>query len=233
MAKETAFPGFSRDLISFFQELGGNNEKAWLDQHRKEYQELLMEPAKQFVAAMGDKLRRMSKNIHAEPRVNGSIMRINRDVRFSKDKRPYKTNLAMIFPEGPEFDRARPSFLMQVDTGTLCIGAGLCGFSPKQLEQYRGAVTNPRRGNALKKAMAQAAEAGFDRVGGKHYKRVPRGFDADHPHAELLKHAGLDVGTRRRLPDELFTDDAVDYCVECFEKVRPVHEWLVSVLNGR
>ena len=232
MAKQTAFPGFSRDLIVFFQALEQHNEKAWFDQHRNEYQTLLMEPAKRFVAAMGEQLRRMSKDIHAEPRVNGSIMRINRDIRFSNDKRPYKTNLAMMFPEGPEFDRAQPSLLMQLDSGTLCIGAELCAFSPQQLEQYRGAVSNPRAGGALKKAIAQAAEAGFDRLGGKHYKRVPRGFDADHPHAELLKHAGLDVGTQRPLPKELFTNAAVDYCVGCFQKVRPVQKWLVSALNG-
>ncbi len=231
MAKQTTFAGFSRDLISFFQDLDANNEKSWLDQHRKEYQGLLMEPAKQFVAAMGAKLQGISKDIHAEPRVNGSIMRINRDVRFSKDKRPYKTNLAMIFPEGPEFDRARPSFLMQIDSESLCIGAGLCGFSPRQLEQYRGATANPGTGKALTKAIAQAAEAGFDRVGGKHYKRVPRGFDAEHPRGELLKHTGLDVGTRRPLPDELFAPDAVDYCVECFREVRPVQKWLVSALK--
>ena len=123
------------------------------------------------------------------------------------------------------------SFLMQIASESLCIGAGLCGFSPRQLEQYRGATANPGTGKALTKAIAQAAEAGFDRVGGKHYKRVPRGFDAEHPRGELLKHTGLDVGTRRPLPDELFAPDAVDYCVECFREVRPVQKWLVSALK--
>ena len=228
----STFTGFSRELPEFFRELSKNNTKEWFDEHRQDYQRVFAEPAKQFVIVLESKLRRISKDIQAEPRVNGSIMRVNRDTRFSKDKTPYKTNLSMMFPEGPTFDRARPAFLMQIDATRLCIGAGQCVFSPEQLELYRGAVAHPKTGAALEKAIRQAAEAGYTNVHGKHYKRVPRGFDADDPRAELLKHAGLDVGTQRPLPDELFTADAVDYCVECFRKVRPVQKWLVAAFNG-
>jgi uncharacterized protein (TIGR02453 family) len=228
----SSFPGFSRELPAFFRELGENNTKAWFDEHRQDYQRVFAEPAKQFVAAIEPKLRRISRDLQAEPRVNGSIMRVNRDTRFSKDKTPYKTNLSMIFPEGPTFDRARPAFLMQIDVTRLCIGAGQCAFSPEQLELYRGAVAHPKTGAALEKAISKAAESGYTNVGGKHYKRVPQGFDADDPRAELLRHAGLDVGTQRPLPNELFTADAVDYCVECFRKVRPVQKWLVEAFKG-
>ena len=227
----SSFQGFSRDLPSFFRALAKNNNKAWFDQHHRDYQGLLMEPAKQFVAAMAPELRRLSRDLHAEPRVNGSIMRINRDTRFSKDKTPYKSNLSMIFPEGPEFDRHRPGFLMQVDATTLCIGAGLCGFSPEQLAGYRKRVVEKKSGRALRGAIDKAKKAGFPNLGGEHYKRVPRGFDPEHPNANLLRHAGLDIGRRQPLPDVLFSKDAVAYCIGCFRAVRPVQRWLVKALD--
>ena len=227
----SSFQGFSRDLLSFFKALAKNNNKAWFDEHRRDYQGLLIEPAKQFVAAMAPELQRLSKNVRAEPRVNGSIMRINRDTRFSKDKTPYKLNLSMIFPEGSEFDRQHPAFLMQVDATTLCIGAGLCGFSPEQLAGYRKAVVEKKSGQALQAAIHKVKKAGFPNLGGEHYKRVPRGFDPEHPNADLLRHAGLDIGRQEPLPEALFGKDAVAYCMGCFREVRPLQRWLVEALD--
>src|SRR5438876_5955775 len=92
--------GTPAEGIQFLRDLRANNNKAWFDAHRKVYEEYLLEPAKQFVLDAGERLRKIAPGIHAEPRVQGgSILRINRDTRFSKDKSPYKNHLDFFFWE--------------------------------------------------------------------------------------------------------------------------------------
>jgi uncharacterized protein (TIGR02453 family) len=86
------FRGFAEEGLRFLDELALNNNKQWFDSHRPQFDEYLLEPAKAYVVEVGARLQeRISPGIHAEPRINGSIMRMNRDIRFSKDKSPYKT----------------------------------------------------------------------------------------------------------------------------------------------
>lgn len=146
MGSTSTFAGFSPKLLSFLSELEKNNNKPWFDKHRKDYESLYVEPAKEFVAAMGSQLKRISADLHAEARINGSILRINRDVRFSKDKSPYRASLQIMFPEGPEFDRHRPAFLFRLTAHSLELGAGLCGFDKDHLHRYRAAVDDSKTG---------------------------------------------------------------------------------------
>src|SRR4051794_4151449 len=97
------FSGFSKDTLQFVAELRLNNEKAWFDENRPRYEAAWLEPAKRFVVALGERLKKkVSKTVQYEPKINGSIMRINRDTRFSKDKQPYKTHLDLWFWDGAE-----------------------------------------------------------------------------------------------------------------------------------
>ena len=84
----TAFDGFPKTATTFLKGLAKNNSKAWFDANRADYESGLLEPCKDFVVAIGPKLAKIAPDIHAEPKVSGSIMRINRDTRFSKDKTP-------------------------------------------------------------------------------------------------------------------------------------------------
>src|SRR5664279_4905169 len=87
---ETEFAGFPAATFEFLNGIAANNEKTWFDAHRGLYDAGYVEPAKAFVTAIGPKLREISPNVQFEPKVNGSLGRVNRDIRFSKDKRPYK-----------------------------------------------------------------------------------------------------------------------------------------------
>ena len=93
------FSGFSQEVISFYNELALNNDRDWFNAHKSVYTEKVLEPAQGFVLAMGERLRMLSPNIIADPRTNGSgsIFRIYKDTRFSKDKTPYKTFLGDLF----------------------------------------------------------------------------------------------------------------------------------------
>jgi len=95
-----AFSGFGDATFRFMRDLGRNNDKAWFQAHRTAYEEDLLQPAMAFIEAIGPLLARFSPGVRAEPKIGGSMMRINRDIRFSPDKRPYKDHLDMTFKLG-------------------------------------------------------------------------------------------------------------------------------------
>src|SRR5689334_9303124 len=109
------FPGFSPDLLDFLAVLRRNNSREWFAAHRDQYQRLLLEPARSFVMSMAELLPRLGPELHAEPRVHGSILAINRDTRFSPDKTPYKTHLDFWFWHGDGPSRERPGYFVRLD----------------------------------------------------------------------------------------------------------------------
>jgi uncharacterized protein (TIGR02453 family) len=136
----SSFSHFDPALKDFFAGLRANNSKAWVDDHRADYDALLMEPAKKFVAAMAPAMKKNSPQIQADARVNGSIMRMNRDTRFSADKTPYKTAIHFIFWEGAAKPKDGAGLYLKFDEKEVGMAAGLMGFSPAMLEKYRQAV---------------------------------------------------------------------------------------------
>ena len=223
------FQGFPRDLPRFLEDLAANNSKAWFDRHRDRYEAAYLAPAKAFVSAIAPKLRRLSQDIRAEPRVNGAIMRINRDTRFSKDKTPYKTALYIHFLEGAAETKNDPAGLLMVAADRLVLGVGAWGFTKDRLAAWRAALVDTRQGPALRRAIAKAEKAGFTDLGGAHYKTVPGGFDADHPSAELLKFNGFFLSRSERLPKALHGPEFVDHAMDAYRACRPVWKWLVDV----
>ena len=222
-----AFAGFPDDLTAFLADLDTNNAKPWFDANRQRYEDSYVTPALRFAAAIEAPLKKLAPAIRIEPKINGSLMRINRDVRFSKDKRPYKTWLHMMFWEGANKRTLAPAFYFGIDTGGLSLAAGLYGFTARQLAAYRDAVADEKSGSRL---AAVIKRAGYE-MGGKKLKRVPRGFDADHPRAELLCHKGLYVLHRKALPRVMKTAAAVDHCMAHYRKMRPVQKWLAEFLG--
>ena len=222
-----SFEGFPNQTPSFLRGLAKNNNKAWFDAHRNEYDAYLMEHAKAFVVAMGERFASFAPSVVVEPRINGSIRRINRDVRFSKDKRPYKTWLDLQFWEGADQRCGHASFFFRMEADKLYLGAGMYEFPKVQLAAYRDAVVNDAHGTALAKVVSKVEKAGYP-IGGKHYKRVPRGYDPDHPRADLLLHTGLFAIQELKLPPETHTEKFVTYCTARLKKVLPLFDWLAE-----
>lgn len=222
-----AFSGFSRETIGFLLGLTANNEKAWFDENRAVYERAWVEPAKAFVEAIGPKLKQLAPNLGYAAKLNGSLRRINRDTRFSKDKTPYKTHLDLWFWTGEVADWS-PGFWFRLNCKALMLGAGMYVFEPPLLAKYRKAVVDPKMGAALEKIIAAADAKGLF-VGGETYKRVPKGFAPDHPRARLLKHSALYVGTEEKIPKELTGPKFVDYCVARYRLALPVQQWLVKL----
>lgn len=221
-----AFAGFSREAVSFLADLGRNNRRDWFHAHREEYETLLLEPARDFVEAMGDEL---GPEFNADPRVGGSIMRIARDTRFSRDKRPYKDHLDLWFWHGDGPSRERPGLWFRLTPNGLVLGAGKHRFERELLARYRDAVVDADRGSALRQALTEVKRAGAD-VGGRHYKRVPAGFDPEHERADLLLHHGLYAGFELPLPRETQTARFPSFCAVRYRKMLPLVNWLVELM---
>jgi len=91
------FQGFSKDSIKFYEDLTNNNSKEWFADHKSDYEEFVMKPARSFVIDLGERLQAISPEIQAIPKTDKSIFRIYRDIRFTPDKRPFKTHLGILF----------------------------------------------------------------------------------------------------------------------------------------
>ncbi len=226
---ETRFEGFPRGLPAFFAALGRHNERAWFEAHRDAYEQQVLAPARRFVTAMGERLAGEVPGICAVPQVDQSIFRLHRDVRFSKEKQPYKTHLGIFLWEGDGKKMACPGFYLQLSAEQILVGGGRYQFTPEELSTYREAVDNPRRGAALQRILQQGQQQLGEVMGAEGYKRVPAGYDKDHPRAELLKRKGVVLGQQGPLPEAIFGPGAVDYVYDRFAKMLPLHRWLVAL----
>ena len=228
-APVASFTGFGPDLLEFLADLRDNNSREWFSAHRAQYARALLEPARGFVLAMRELLPRLGEDLHAEPKIHGSILAINRDTRFSADKRPYKSHLDLWFWQGEGPNRERPGYFCRIEPDGFMLGAGMHAFAADGvLERFRQAVLDPVRGDQL---VAAADAVGLERVHGRTYARPPRGLPADHPRADWLRHSGLYAErTIQPPPSELFMAACPSFCLDQFERFRPLQQWLVDLL---
>jgi len=231
MSQESGFRGFSRETVAFFRGLKKNNNREWFESHRDVYENHVLAPAKAFVAAMGPRLKRVSPNIVAAPKVNKSIFRLNRDTRFSADKSPYKPNLGIYFWEGPRSRMESPGFYFHLEPPKFLLAGGYYVFPDWLIGHYRKTVVDPKRGKELTAIIGRISGTTDFKIGGQHYKRVPAGYDASHPNSGLLLHKGLHAWWETRIPEELFSPGLVDYCLEKLEPLAPLHRWCAALLG--
>jgi uncharacterized protein (TIGR02453 family) len=223
-----AFSGFEKGTVLFLAGVRDHNQKAWFDAHREDYQQAFLLPAQAFAEALAPRLRKIDRDVVVEPRVNGSIMRINRDIRFSKDKTPYKDHLDLWFWTGERKGWDSSGFFFRLTPDRLILGAGIHGFAPPALARYRTAVLEAKRGGALARLVESLRADGYQ-VGTESYKKVPAGAAADHPRAALLRHGGLHATWEGKHPAVLLAPGVVDFVADHFRAQAPIHRWLRSL----
>jgi len=209
MNKLPAFENFPKKTVDFLRKLSKNNNKEWFEQHRDDYNSQFLEPAFQFVTEMGDRLSAIAPNIMAVPKIDKSVFRLHRDVRFSKDKSPYKTNLGIYFWEGKK-KMESSGFYFHIDAKGFFMGSGIYMPSKEQLKIFRDAVVDPVLGKELKNSVSKVLKKGDYSIGGKTYKKIPKGFDPDSPYAEYLLYYGLYAYYESSDFSELTKNDIVD-----------------------
>jgi uncharacterized protein (TIGR02453 family) len=223
------FKGFFPETVAFFNSLEKNNTREWFETHKNDYETYVRRPSEDFVLAMGEKLKKIAPDINAIPKVNQSLFRLNRDTRFSHDKSPYKTNLGILFWEGSGNRMESSGFYFHIGEGRLLLGAGMYRFCKDLMEKWRKSVVDKKSGAALQKAISKVSKLGYE-IGESHYKRVPAGYDPDHPNAEYLKYIGLAAFWTGDLPEAFYSKEIVDFAFSHFKKMSPIHHWLRDTL---
>jgi uncharacterized protein (TIGR02453 family) len=222
------FDGFADRSGRFFRALAKNQRRDWFDMHRDEYERGWLGPMKALLAEMRERIDALfPRHPLAEPKV----FRIHRDVRFSKDKSPYKTHIGgciAIDGTGGGPSAVSPLYF-HVGAGERFVAAGHYVMDGPQLARFRAALLDDARGGALATTLKSLARAGFTVGSHETLKKVPRGIDPDHPRAALLRRKGLIV-SYPDLPAELLVSrDLVDWLVRHTKRVVPVVEWLAGI----
>lgn len=230
---ETAI--FSEASVQFLRDLRENNNREWFEAHKQTYINAVQTPAIELVETIGMGLQAgIAEAISFDTATNGSgsMMRIYRDIRFSKDKTPYKTNVAMMFWQGESKKTALSSLGLQITPDDAGVMAGTFGFEKAALERYRQAVVS-EAGHELVKIIAQIQAAGDYTLNGTHYKRSPRGFDMPNDARDpYLLHNGLWISSPT-IPLAVVTSaNFVDVMLNHFETMAPLHNWLVQVMSA-
>ena len=214
------FSGFPREGVTFLRELEANNDKGWFAANKTIYEQAIKRPAAVFCEAVVTSLTARSGASHA-----AKVYRLHRDLRFSKDPTPYNAHLHIAFVRDGE-GGGGPAWLFGLEPGRVVLGVGVMAFEKAALETYRRRVEGPQ-GAALLAVLHRLRGAGI-RICEPELKRVPRGFDPDHAHADLLRRKGLTVW--RDFPDPMAATrpDWLDTCLSGFDQLRPVYDWLIE-----
>lgn len=184
---DSAFSGFPKDFFQFFRELEQHNERSWFEDNRDRYKASVEAPMLAFIGAMQPRLAEVSTHFRAIPKVNGgSMFRIYRDVRFSKDKRPYKTHGACHFRHELGKDAHAPGFYVHLEPGRVFMGGGIWRPPGPALRTIRETIADSPKAWGDIREDATINEL-FGGISGDQLKTVPRGFDRDEPHIEDLR----------------------------------------------
>lgn len=223
------FGGFPAASQHFLAELAANNRREWFQEQRARYQRDLLAPAQAFCVALGERLREFAPEIRYDPRANGqgSLLRIHRDTRFSRDKSPYKTVVGMLFWEGPGKKMAHPCFGFELSASRARMMTGMFAFDKAMLAAYRAAVVDERRGAQLADIGADLVAAGYT-MQGERYARAPREYGPRHPRADWLKYKNLYASLPPIPPALIPTAALVEHCAALCEKAAPFFRWLVA-----
>jgi uncharacterized protein (TIGR02453 family) len=181
-----AFSGFSSKTLEFLADLDQHNDRAWFEANKARYEAHVREPALAFVRAMAPHLAKLSKRFVADDRkLGGSLMRVHRDTRFSKDKTPYKTNVGIQFRHEKGKDVHAPGFYVHLSLEECFLGAGMWHPEPSALALVRKRIEE--KPAALAKVLADRKLKKHWKNAGDSLKRPPRGVDPEHPMIEELK----------------------------------------------
>ena len=199
-----AFQGWKVEALEFFEGLEADNSKSYWQAHKDVYEDVVRAPMEELLAEL-------------EPEYgDGRIFRPYRDIRFSRDKSPYKTAIGATVGDG----------YVQVDARGLAVGSGMWEMAPDQLERYRAAVADDGSGSKIERIVSSVRADGLDVSGHGELKTAPKGYPKDHPRIELLRYKGLVTWREWPAGAWLGTKRAKERIVEFLERSKPIGGWL-------
>jgi uncharacterized protein (TIGR02453 family) len=231
MTSSTETASFGPELFAFLTELRDHNDREWFAANKARYEADVLEPALAFVEDFAYRLPEISPHVRADPRrTGGSLFRIYRDTRFSKDKSPYKTNIGMHFRHARAKDAHAPGFYLHLEPGRVFAGGGIWHPDTKTANRIREAIV--ARSDRWRVATRTAPFAGTLELGGPEsaLKRVPAGFDKEHEFADDLRRK--DFFGWATLSDEVVTaPDFLDRYTRVCQAAGPLMRFLCDALE--
>lgn len=207
------FAGWPIEAVEFYEGLMADNSKVYWQRHKAIYEQCVRAPMEQLLAELAAEFG------------PAKLFRPYRDVRFSADKTPYKTNCAATLGSG--ITRNYVSFSAE----GLSVGGGLYMPDPPALARYRAAVTAETSGAQLAGIVAALHRDGYDTMAHEILKTAPRGVDRDHPRIDLLRHKGIAVMKSWPPAAWLGTAKAKDRVVSALRATGPLNAWLMRYVG--
>jgi uncharacterized protein (TIGR02453 family) len=210
---DAPFAGFPVAALDFYDDLEMDNTKSFWAAHKHVYDEAVKAPMQALTAALAPEFALDGRTV--------KIFRPYRDVRFAKDKTPYKTHQGAYVAVAPS-----TGWYVQVSAGGVRAGAGFYEASGPRLAAFRDAVAHDRTGPELERIVRTLERSGVT-IGGDRLKTAPRGYDADHPRIDLLRHKTLTVGRDLGFGPEISTPALLDLVRHEWRAYRPLVDWVV------
>ena len=220
---------FGKELFAFLQELSENNNKGWFEANKARYETAVREPAREFIRRMGPRITPIAPHLTADDRkVGGSLMRVYRDVRFSHDKTPYKTNMGIQFRHDAGKDVHAPGLYVHAEADDTFVGAGMWHPNGPSLRQIRARIAaEPKRWERI---MAETEFARRFTLAGESLKTAPRDYAKDDPMITDLRRKDFIAVTEIRRSDVL-ADDFEDRVIECLMIAQPFMRFLCDAIG--
>ena len=223
------FTGFGPGTTAFLADLATHQDRTWFAENRERYDRELLDKQRAFVDAIGAAFATVDPRVQAVPAVDRSIFRIFRDIRFSRDKSPYKTHSDVFFWIGSD-RRSAPGYFMRIAPGEVWAGCGAHSLTPEQLAQLRAAIVAPASGERFASILSALETDGFE-IGERGLARMPAGFSADSPRADLLRLTAVHAIRKVSPPPPEFASAAfVDWSMTHFLAAKPLVDWLAETI---
>jgi uncharacterized protein (TIGR02453 family) len=223
----SSFDGFSPEGLRFLTQLKRNNRRPWFLKNKETYEQQIKAPMIQLVQALNRELQSFAPEMVTEPK--RAIYRIYRDIRFSKDKSPYKTHVSALFaPRGFE-KHACAGFYFHFSPEEMLVAGGVYMPGPKELLAIRGYIAE--NSEALRRMIAtRQFKQLFGQLEGEALSRVPKGFASDHPAADLLRYKQFLV-SRTHPPTVIQGRELLPTLVQAFKVMTPFIQFLNAPLK--
>jgi uncharacterized protein (TIGR02453 family) len=220
---------FDNATFGFLGELAANNEREWFAANKHRYESCVLEPALRFIERMGPLIEKISPHFTAIPkRTGGSLMRVYRDTRFSRDKTPYKTNIGMQFRHERGQDVHAPGFYVHIEPGSCFLGAGIWHPDSDSLRRIREHIAE--NGDGWRRATRTKRFTDVLALGGDALTRPPRGFDPDSDWIEDIKRKDF-IAVSDLPDDEALASGFPAGVAERFRRARPLMAFLCESLG--
>jgi len=224
------FPGIPRDALAFLTDLGLHNAKPWFEENKERYKAQVVAPLAGLVAALTPRMTAIDPFFDPSPRVGRAISRIHRDVRFSRDKSPYRTSAWIVFKRPGKQWTDRPAFFFEITLEGWRHGMGFYMAPLNAMRSFRQAVLDAP--DDFRRIADELAKAGTFRLGGDRYAR-PRVPDAPEGLEDWLIRKSFYLVRESPLDERLFSADLPDMLAEDFERAAPLYRFVNQALDAR